>query len=178
MHPRYATWQNATKCGLATRQMERIMWMSMRCSLGRASTCRGMLYYMKIWSEKCWSHQRFAAQHRMSKGFQNCISQFEKKIRWSSFVSFHSFCNLKYSLQKIIFKCGHDQIGGIICRATFAVRQSCNVLHSAMRHSVDAPWDFIVLYSWLDKTTSYSSRYGAGIKIWYQKNVELIYHKK
>ncbi len=33
-------------------------------------------------------------------------------------------------------------------------------------------------YSWLDKTTSYSTRYGAGIKIWYQKSVELIYHKR
>ncbi len=33
-------------------------------------------------------------------------------------------------------------------------------------------------YSWLDKTTSYSTRFGAGIKIWYQKNVELIYHKR
>ncbi len=33
-------------------------------------------------------------------------------------------------------------------------------------------------YSWLDKTTTYSTRYGAGIKIWYQKSVELIYHKR
>ncbi len=33
-------------------------------------------------------------------------------------------------------------------------------------------------YSWLDKTTSYSARYGAGIKIWYLKNVELIYRKR
>ncbi len=33
-------------------------------------------------------------------------------------------------------------------------------------------------YSWLDKTTSYSTHYGVGIKICYQKNVELIYHKR
>ncbi len=33
-------------------------------------------------------------------------------------------------------------------------------------------------YSWLDKTTSYFTRYEACIKIWYQKNVELIYHKR
>ncbi len=33
-------------------------------------------------------------------------------------------------------------------------------------------------YSWLDKITSYSTGYGAGIKIWYQINVELIYHKR
>ncbi len=39
----------------------------------------------------------------MSKRFQNGISQEKKKIRQSSLVSFHSFCNLKYSLQKIFF---------------------------------------------------------------------------
>ncbi len=33
-------------------------------------------------------------------------------------------------------------------------------------------------YSWLDKNTSYCTHYRAGIKIWYQKNVELIYHKR
>ncbi len=69
-----------------------------------------------------------AAWHMMSKGFQNGISQFEKKIRTSSPISFHSFGNLKkvYCI-------------GSICRATFATRQSCSVLHSATRHSVDAP---------------------------------------
>ncbi len=79
-----------------------------------------------------------AARHIMSKGFQNGISQFEKKIRQSSPVLFHSFYNLKKVYKKIIFSCGRDRIGGI-CRATFAVQQSCSVLHSAVRHSVDAP---------------------------------------
>ncbi len=36
-----------------------------------------------------------AGRHMLSKRFQNGISQFEKKIRQSSPVSFHSFCNLK-----------------------------------------------------------------------------------
>ncbi len=40
--------------------------------------------------------------------------------------------------KKIIFSCERDRTGGI-CRATFAARQSCSVLHSAVRHSVDAP---------------------------------------
>ncbi len=44
-----------------------------------------------------------AAQHMMSKGFQNGISQFEKKIRQSSQVSFHSFCNLKKVCKKFFF---------------------------------------------------------------------------
>ncbi len=91
---------------------------------------------MKILSTKCRSHKTFAAQHTMSKGFQNDISQLEKKIGRSSLVSFHSFCNLKYSLQNFFYY-GLDQIGGI--RATFAMQQTCSVLHSAMRHSVNAP---------------------------------------
>ncbi len=44
-----------------------------------------------------------AARHMMSKGFQNGISQFEKKIRPSSPISFHSFCNLKKVCKKLFF---------------------------------------------------------------------------
>ncbi len=44
-----------------------------------------------------------AAWHMMSKGFQNGISQFEKKIRQSSPVLFHSFCNLKKVCKKFFF---------------------------------------------------------------------------
>ncbi len=36
-----------------------------------------------------------AVWHMRSKRFQNGISQFDKKIRQSSLVSFHSFCNPK-----------------------------------------------------------------------------------
>ncbi len=39
----------------------------------------------------------------MSKGFQNGIGQFEKKIRPSSPISFHSFGNLKKVCKKIFF---------------------------------------------------------------------------
>ncbi len=39
----------------------------------------------------------------ISKGFQNGISQFEKKIRQSSPVSFHRFCNLKMVCKNILF---------------------------------------------------------------------------
>ncbi len=58
----------------------------------------------------------------------------KKKITPISPISFHSFGNLK----KVCKKCGRDRIGGI-CQATFATRQSCSVLHSAARHSIDAP---------------------------------------
>ncbi len=44
-----------------------------------------------------------ATRHMMSKGFQNGISQFEKKIRSSSPISFHSFDNLKKVCQKFFF---------------------------------------------------------------------------
>ncbi len=44
-----------------------------------------------------------AKRHMKSKGFQNGISQFEKKIRQSSPVSFHSFCNLKKVCKKFFF---------------------------------------------------------------------------
>ncbi len=83
--------------------MARIMWTSMQCGLCRASTCCGTPCGMKIRSIKCRSHQRFAERHMMSTGFQNDISQLEKKIRRSLLVVFHSFCNLKYSLQKFFF---------------------------------------------------------------------------
>ncbi len=91
--PHYAAWQNATKCGLAGRQMVRIMWTSMRHrrSLGRASACCGMPCGMKIQSAKCRSHPKFAMRHMMSKEFQNYISWLEKRIRRSLLVSFRSF---------------------------------------------------------------------------------------
>ncbi len=44
-----------------------------------------------------------AAWHIMSKRFQNRIGQFEKKIRQSSPVSFHSFYNLKKVCKKFFF---------------------------------------------------------------------------
>ncbi len=44
-----------------------------------------------------------AAWHMMSKEFQNGISQFEKKIRPSSPISFHSFGNLKKACKKFFF---------------------------------------------------------------------------
>ncbi len=39
----------------------------------------------------------------MNKGFQNGISQFEKKIRPSSLISFQSFGNLKMVCKKFFF---------------------------------------------------------------------------
>ncbi len=44
-----------------------------------------------------------AAWHMMSKGFQNGISQLEKKIRRSSPISFHSFGNMKKVCKKFFF---------------------------------------------------------------------------
>ncbi len=47
-----------------------------------------------------------AARHMMSKGFQNGIRQFEKKIRQISPILFHSFCNLKKVCKKFFFHIG------------------------------------------------------------------------
>ncbi len=44
-----------------------------------------------------------AVRHMMSKGFQNGISQFEKNIRPSLPISFHSFGNLKKVCKKFFF---------------------------------------------------------------------------
>ncbi len=44
-----------------------------------------------------------AARHMISKGFQNGISHFEKKIKPSSPISFHSFDNLKKICKKFFF---------------------------------------------------------------------------
>ncbi len=49
-----------------------------------------------------------AARHMMSKGFQNDISHFEKKIKPSSPILFHSFGNLKKVCKK--FFCHVDAI--------------------------------------------------------------------
>ncbi len=49
---------------------------------------------MKIWSAKCRSHQRFAVRHMMSGVSKLHQPVRKKKIRRSSLVSFHSFCNL------------------------------------------------------------------------------------
>ncbi len=76
-----------------------------------------------------------AALHMMSQGFQNGISQFEKKIIPSSPISFHSFGNLKKVCKKFFFHVD------AIALAAYAARQSCSVLHSATRHSVDAPYE-------------------------------------
>ncbi len=44
-----------------------------------------------------------ATRYVMSKGFQNGISQFEKKVRPSSPISFHSCGNLKKVCKKFFF---------------------------------------------------------------------------
>ncbi len=44
-----------------------------------------------------------AVRHMMNERFQNGISQFEKKIRPTSPISFHSFGNLKKVCQKFFF---------------------------------------------------------------------------
>ncbi len=56
--------------------------------------------------------------------------------------------------------------------------QLCHTVCETEYFCIHLCWGPRTLYSWLDKTTSYSTRYGMVIKIWYQKNVELIYHKR
>ncbi len=115
VRPHYAAQHTAAKCGKAARQ-----------KLCRATSicgrCVGMPFDA-VWSKnsigKLLVPSKEVARHLMNKGFQNSISQFEKKITLSSSISFHSFGNLK----KVCKKCGRDRISGI-CRATFATGQS------------------------------------------------------
>ncbi len=74
----------------------------------------------------------------MNKGFQNGISQFEKKITPSSPISFHSFGNLKKVCKKLFFHV--DAIALAAYAKQLLPRGKAAVcLHSAARHSVDSP---------------------------------------
>ncbi len=130
VRPHYAARYTAAKCGKAARQ-------KLRHATSICGRCVGMpvdAAQPKNSIDKLSVPSKEAARHLRNKGFQNGISQLEKKITPSSPISFHSFGNLK----KVCKKCGRDRISGI-CLATFAARQSCSVLHFAARHSVDAP---------------------------------------
>ncbi len=122
--------QSAAKVAPCQKYMWTLHWLGCGMSFNAARP-RNSIGKLSVPSKE-------AVRYMMSKGFQNGISQFGKKVRPSSPISFHSFGNLKKVCKKIFFLCGRDRIGGI-CRATFAVRQSCRVLHSAVWHSVDAP---------------------------------------
>ncbi len=78
-----------------------------------------------------------AAWHMMSKGFQNGISRFEKIIRQSSPVLFHSFCNLKKVCKKFFF---HVDAIALVAYAEQLLPRSkaavCCILPHG--HSVDA----------------------------------------
>ncbi len=109
------------------------MWMLRRLGCGMpfyAARPKNSIGKLSVLSKE-------AAWHMMSKEFQNGISQCEKKIRPSSPISFHNFGNLKKVCKKFFFHVN------AIALATYAEKlatgQSCSVLHSAARHSVDAP---------------------------------------
>ncbi len=130
VRPHYAARHTAAKCGKAAWQ--KLCYVTSIC--GR---CVGMPFdaaWPKNLIGKLSVPSKEAARHMMSKGFQNDISQFEKKITPSSPILFDSFRNPKKGWKKG----GRDRISGI-CRTTFAARQSCSLLHFAARHSVDAP---------------------------------------
>ncbi len=96
-----------------------------------------------------------------------------------------------YSLVPIMLRSteGWDQVATFV---TLTMRRKMEIVQERQRRPIAAIMqhpmpDFAIpltglplaiQYSWLDKTTSYSTHYAAGIKIWYQKNVELIYHKR
>ncbi len=130
VRPHYAAQHTAAKCGKAARQ-------KLRHATSICGCCVGMPFdaaWPKNSIGKLSVPSKEATWHLMNKGFQNGISQFEKEITPSSPISFHSFGNLK----KVCKKYGRDCIGDI-CQATFAAWQSCSVLHSTARHSVDKP---------------------------------------
>ncbi len=78
--PHYAAWHTAARLRAKFAPCCKYMWM-----------LRWLICGMK------------AVWHMMSKRFQNGISQFEKKIRPSSPILFHSFCNLKKVCKKFFF---------------------------------------------------------------------------
>ncbi len=106
VRPHYATWHTAVHSGTAWQgrtakvtPCHKYMWTLRQLGCGMlfdAAQPKNSLGKLSVPLKE-------AAQHMMSKGFQSGISQFEKKIRQSSPISFHGFYNLKKVCKKIFF---------------------------------------------------------------------------
>ncbi len=103
VHPHYAAWHTAAKCGKGraakVAPCHKYMWTLHRLGCGMlfdAAWPKNLIGKLSVPSKE-------ATRHMMSKGFQNGISHFEKKIRPSSPISFHSFGNLKKVCKKFYF---------------------------------------------------------------------------
>ncbi len=96
VNPYYAVWQGlAAKVVPCCKYMWTLCWL--RCGMPfNAAQPKISICKLSVPSKE-------AAWHMISKGFQNGISQFKKKIRQSSPVSFHSFCSLKKVCKKFFF---------------------------------------------------------------------------
>ncbi len=119
-------------CAAKVAPCHKYMWTLLRLGCGMsfdAARPKKLIGKLSVPSKE-------AARHMMRKGFQNGISQFEKKIRPSSPILFHSFGNPKVC-KKFFFH--EDGIALVAYAEQLLSRQSCSVLHSATRHSVDAP---------------------------------------
>ncbi len=94
VRPHYAAWHTVAQCDKAAQQVtpcRKYMWTLCRLDCGMpfdAAWPKHSIGKLSVPSKE-------APRHMMSKGFQNGISQFKKKIRQSSPISFHSFCHLK-----------------------------------------------------------------------------------
>ncbi len=99
----YAVRHKAAKCGkTAWQKLRHDTSICGRC-VGLAAACRSMLRGLKIRSANCRSHQKKPRGIWWIRGFQNGISQFEKKITPSLPISFHNFGNLKKVCKKFFF---------------------------------------------------------------------------
>ncbi len=95
VHPHYAARHTAAKVA----PCHKYMWTLRQLGCGMpfdAARPKNLIGTLSVPSKE-------AVRHMMSKGFQNGINQFEKKIRLSSPISFHSFGNLKKVCKKFFF---------------------------------------------------------------------------
>ncbi len=94
--PRGTQWQGwAAKVALCHKYMWMLRWLGYGMPFDAAQP-KNSIRKLSVPSKE-------ASRHMMRKGFQNGISQFEKKIRPSSPFSFYSFGDLKKVCKKLFF---------------------------------------------------------------------------
>ncbi len=132
VHPHYAVWHTVAQRSKAAQQKSHHAASIYGHCVGSAAACHSMLR-PKNSIGKLSVPSKEAARHR---GFKMVSASLRKKSD-----KVHRSCSTVFVTSrsaKNFFSCRRDRIGGI-CPATFAAQQSCRLLHSVARHSVDAP---------------------------------------
>ncbi len=137
VHPHYAVRHTVAQGDKAAQQKSRHAASICGRCVGSVAACHSTLRGLKIWSANCWLHQTKPRGIWWVRGFKMVSASLRKKSDKVHQYRSTVFVTWRRSAKNSFFM-WHDHIGGI-CRATFVAGQRCSVLHSAARHSVDAP---------------------------------------